>query len=67
MTDLLRREPVRLYVYGVLAAALPVLVLTGVLEVSDTGDVLALVAAVLGVTGSTEAARQHVSPVSTRR
>lgn len=61
--QLLAREPVRVYLYGLTAALVALLVLYGVLAAGQAAAWLALVTAVLAVP-ATEGARARVSPVS---
>lgn len=66
MRDLIAREPVRVYLYGVLVAIVAVLVGYGVLDGSQAALWLALGSALLAVP-AVEAARSRVSPTSTAR
>lgn len=59
-------EPVRLYLYGLLAPVVAVLVAYGVVDDVTAPLWIALGTAVLGV-AATEAARRHVTPVADPR
>lgn len=59
-SDLVSREPVRVYLYGVVAAVVALLAVTGVLTAGLVPVLLSLAATVLAV----EKARASVSPVS---
>jgi len=58
----MRAEPLRIYLGGVLAALVAVLVAYGVIDSEQAPLWIALGAAILGVAG-TEAARSRVTPV----
>ena len=62
MTRLLAREPVRVYLYGLGAAVLLLLVAYGIVEDSKAPLWLGLLVALLGIPG-VEAARARVTPV----
>lgn len=58
------KEPVRLYLYGLLFPLAALLVAYGIVSGADAPLWIALVEAVLGV-GAVESARGRVTPVST--
>ncbi len=66
LDQLAAREPVRLYLYGVLAAAMAVLVTADVLDAADVPVYLALAAALLAVPG-VELARSKVTSPATAK
>lgn len=66
LTEILRREPVRAYVYSVLAVVLTVLMSYGVLDSDEAMLWLAVGSTVLVVPG-VEIARSKVTPVSDPR
>lgn len=59
VSDLIAREPVRVYLYGVVAAVAALLAITGVLSAGLVPVLLSLAATVLAV----EKARAAVTPV----
>lgn len=61
LTDLVSREPVRVYLYGVAVAVIALLGVTGVLSAGLVPVILSLVGTVLAV----EKARSLVTPVPT--
>ncbi len=64
MLSTLRSEPVRIYLYGVLAAVVAVLVLYGVLDAGSTPIWLALGLAALALPSPVEGLRSTVTPAS---
>jgi hypothetical protein len=63
VVDLLRREPVRVYVYGVLAAVAALLLFYGVITAAALPVIMAVVVAALAVPSPVEAVRNRVTPV----
>lgn len=61
--DLIRREPVRVYVYGLVAALLAALGVLGYVKTDLVPVILALVAAALAVP-AVEVARSKVEPTN---
>ena len=61
LVDYVRREPVRAYIYGVVAALLAALVVLGYVKADLVPVLLALATAVLAVP-AVEVARSKVSP-----
>lgn len=62
-TRLVAEEPVRVYIYTVVAAIIAILVIYGVVDSTVAPVVLAVVSAVLAVP-AVEVARSKVSPVT---
>ncbi len=62
VTNLIAREPIRVYLYSVFAAAIAVALVFGWVTADKVPVILALVAAVLAVP-TIEKARSKVSPV----
>lgn len=64
--DLVRREPVRVYMYTLLTAIIGLLLYFGVVTAAAAPIIMAVVTAALAMPSPVETVRNMVSPVSTK-